>query len=508
VPRYAAIDIGSNSVRMLAADVHPSGPFDILAADREVTRLGESVFQAGVISDQAADFVCGVLGRMAAIYQRLEVVGIRAVATAAVRDASNQREFIERASKAAGVPVEIISGREEARLIHLGVSAVWPHPKQRIMIVDVGGGSGEIILSENGRIEEAFSKPLGAVRLTGAFLREDPPKPAQIARMQDFIAERLAPVVRRIGIRKCDRAIATSATAAAMVCAVNRVPRDRREEADRLRATLPQVTKLYRELCQRDAGARSRITGIGPRRAQIIVPGIAVLLEVMRKFHLPALHYSRAGVREGLIADLAERGVGAERMLLARDQRQEVERVASRYQVPLKRARKVAIFARTLFQALRPLHKLHPDWARPLEAAAFLIDAGHFIAETGHHKHSEYIVLNSDLPGFTDQEKLQVACLCRFHRKSMPSPRHTQFQQLSPEVRRNLLYLIPILRIADALDSGRELRVESVECEIGPAEVRLRLAGQGRIGLEQWTVERVGPAFESVYQKALVVAGQ
>ncbi len=491
---------------MLVADVHPSGQFETLAADREVTRLGESVFQAGVISDQAADLLCSVLARMAAVYQRLDPVGIRAVATAAVRDASNQREFIERASRAAGVPVEIISGREEARLIHLGVSTVWPHPRQRIMIVDVGGGSGEIILAENGRIEEAFSKPLGAVRLTGAFLKDDPPKPSQLARMQDFIAERLAPVIQKIGVRQCDRAIATSSTAAAMVCAVNRIPRARRDEADKLRATMPQVTKLYRELCERDREARARVTGIGPRRAQIIVPGVAVLLEVMRRFQLPALHYSTAGVREGLIADLGARGVGSERMQLARDQRQEVERVATRYQVPLRRARKVAAFARTLFQALRPLHKLHPDWAKPLEAAAFLIDAGHFIADTAHHKHSEYIVLNSDLPGFTDQEKVQVACLCRFHRKSMPSARHTQFQQLEPEIRRNLLFLIPILRIADALDSGRELRVESFECEVGPTEVTLRLAGQGRIDLEQWTVERVGPAFESVYQRKLVVA--
>lgn len=491
---------------MLAADVHPSGQFETLAADREVTRLGESVFQAGVISDQAADLVCGVLARMASVYQRLDPVGIRAVATAAVRDASNQREFIERATRAAGVPVEIISGREEARLIHLGVNTVWPHPKQRIMIVDVGGGSGEIILAENGRIDEAFSKPLGAVRLTGAFLKDDPPKPAQLARMRDFIAERLAPVIQRMGVKQCDRAIATSSTAAAMVCAVNRVPRARRDEADRLRATLPQVTKLYRELCERDLAGRARVTGIGPRRAQIIIPGVAVLLEVMRRFHLPALHYSTAGVREGLIADLCARGVGSERMQLAREQRHEVERVASRYQVPLKRARKVAGFARTLFQALRPLHKLHPDWAKPLEAAAFLIDAGHFIADTAHHKHSEYIVLNSDLPGFTDQEKIHVACLCRFHRKSMPSARHTQFQQLEPEIRRNLLFLIPILRIADALDSGRELRVESFDCEVGPSEVTLRLAGQGRIDLEQWTVERVGPAFESVYQRKLLVA--
>ena len=162
MPRYAAIDIGSNSVRMQAAEVTSSGTA-ILASDREVTRLGASVFETGAISKDAIDLVCGVLARMAQAYQKLDVLGVRAVATAAVRDASNQVEFIARASQALGAPVEIISGQEEARLIHLGVQSRWPHPKQRILIVDVGGGSAEVILGENGQLVDAVSKPLGAV---------------------------------------------------------------------------------------------------------------------------------------------------------------------------------------------------------------------------------------------------------------------------------------------------------------------------------------------------------
>ena len=155
MPRYAAIDIGSNSIRMETAETMPGKPMRILTSDREVTRLGESVFRSGRIGAEAMDLTCNVLARMAAAYQALDVAGARAVATSSVRDARNQAEFIQRASQAAGTPVEAISGREEARLIHLGVQSRWPQPDRRVLIVDVGGGSVEIIASEDGRMRDA-----------------------------------------------------------------------------------------------------------------------------------------------------------------------------------------------------------------------------------------------------------------------------------------------------------------------------------------------------------------
>src|SRR5947209_6575993 len=176
MPRYAAVDIGSNSVRMLAAEV-AGGQTKILAEDREVTRLGESVFRSGVISAEALEFLLATLSRMASTYSRLEPAGIRAVATSAVRDASNQREFLERTSAIIGPSVEIISGPEEARLIHLGVHSRWPRPKELTLIIDVGGGSAELIISRGSEIVDAVSKPLGAVRLTQMFLQSDPPTP-------------------------------------------------------------------------------------------------------------------------------------------------------------------------------------------------------------------------------------------------------------------------------------------------------------------------------------------
>lgn len=504
MPRYAAIDIGSNSARLLVAEVQSDGRIERLAEDREVTRLGSSVFHAGSVSTEALDFVTAVLARMAATYKRFDVDGIRVVATAAVRDASNQQEFLTRASLAAGAPVEIISGEEEARLIYLGVHSRWPHPKQRVMVVDIGGGSAEIIVVENGRLKESWSRPLGAVRLTSVFLKNDPPTELEIRQMHEFIDEKLSPAFPRLRRLKFDRAIATSSTAAAMICAVNRIPRARRDEGDRLRATLPQVRKLFENLCTHDLKGRVKIPGIGPRRAEIIVPGVAVLLECMERFNLSSFHYSAAGVRDGIVADLAARRVGAERSQLSAERREAVEQVAAKYLVAAKHYRKVAAFCRLLFQTLEPLHRLRPEWGKLLEAAAILYDIGMFVADTAHHKHAQYLVANSGLPGFTDRERVLISLLCRFQRKSMPGSRHTEFQALPPEDRRSLLFLIPLLRLADACDLSKDQAVEEIACQVAPNAVSVQLRGS-KIDLELWAAQRVSDIFQSVYSRPLAV---
>src|SRR5579875_511992 len=190
MPRYAAVDIGSNSVRMMAAEVI-GAETKILAQDRQVTRLGESVFRSGRVSEEALNFLVQNLARMAGTYSRLETVAVRAVATSAVRDASNQAEFLQRTSQALGANVEIISGSEEARLIQLGVEARWPRPKERTLIIDVGGGSAELIVAQGGALIDAVSKPLGAVRLTEVFLKADPPGSDELRRLEGYIDEKL-----------------------------------------------------------------------------------------------------------------------------------------------------------------------------------------------------------------------------------------------------------------------------------------------------------------------------
>lgn len=506
MPRYAAIDIGSNSLRMEAAEVTPGAPPKILASEREVTRLGESVFGTGKVSPEAISLVCKLLSGMAQQYRKLEVVGVRAVATSAIRDASNQDEFLAKASEAVGAAVEIISGQEESRLIHLGVQTSWPHTKQRLLIIDVGGGSAEIVHSESGHMREAVSKPLGAVRLTEVFLKTDPPPARELHRMEDYIEEKLAAAMRRIGRRRWDRVIATSGTASAVVCAVNRVSPAKIDKADRLRASSAQIRQLYQELCTRPLEERRKIIGIGPKRAEIIIAGAAVLSRFLQDLQLPSLYYCTAGLRDGIIADLAERGVGRELSQLDRDQRQVVETMSRRYGVSLAHARQVANLANQLFTSLHTLHELPPHIGKLLEAAAYLHDVGHYVSESRHHKHSYYLVANSDLPGFTNREREFIANLCRFHRKAMPASDHAALDSLNNDERRALVLLTPLLRIADNLDRSHEKRVENLECSVRNGDIMLKLGSKSDIDLEQWAAERAAEAFREVYGREIVLS--
>jgi exopolyphosphatase/guanosine-5'-triphosphate,3'-diphosphate pyrophosphatase len=499
MPRYAAIDIGSNSVRMLAAEVAPGSPVRILASEREVTRLGESVFRTGGMSEEAMSLTCAALAKMAARYKALDVAGVRAVATSSARDARNQAEFLERASQAIGAPVEAISGREEARLIHLGVLSRWPQPGRRVLIVDIGGGSAEVIGAEDGRILEVVSRPLGAVRLRELFLADDPPSPRELRQIREFIQEKLAETFRRFGSRSWDRAIATSATAAAVACAIGGVPRAKRDRVDRLRATTAQVRKLYNKLSALDLAARRKIAGIGPRRAEIILPGVAVLLEILERLRLPSVYYSAAGVRDGIVADLAARGVGSHLARLSRDQRREVERMSLHYGGSLKHARHVAGLAHELFNSLLPLHQLPPAFGKLLEAAAYLHDIGHYVSDLSHHKHSYYLVANSDMSGFTNRERELIANLCRYHRKALPASTHLNIRPLNAEERRALQRLVPLLRVADSLDTSHDQRVKSLECQVRDGQVILQIVSSSGVDLEGWAAERAGEVFRDVY---------
>jgi exopolyphosphatase/guanosine-5'-triphosphate,3'-diphosphate pyrophosphatase len=361
------------------------------------------------------------------------------------------------------------------------------------------------VASEDGRLRESYSKPLGAVRLHEIFLKDDPPSPRQLHQLHEFIQEKLSSVVRHLEKSKWDRAIATSATASAVASAVARVPRSERGEVDRLRIPAAQVRRLYWKLAESNLAARRRITGIGPRRAEIIVPGVSVLLAFLRDLHLPAVYYSSAGVRDGIIADLATRNVGAELSRLTREQRREVEGMGRRYGVSIEHARNVAHIANLLFTALQPLHNLPPATGKLLEAAAYLIDVGHYVSATAHHKHSYYVVVNSDMPGFTERERLLVAALCRYHRKALPNSVHTTYQLLTPEERRTLLLLIPLVRLADNMVRSPKERIQSLECRAQDGEVTLVVHSNDDIDLEQWGAERASETFRQIYGRTVSV---
>jgi exopolyphosphatase/guanosine-5'-triphosphate,3'-diphosphate pyrophosphatase len=337
------------------------------------------------------------------------------------------------------------------------------------------------------------------VRLTEVFLKDDPPTAMQLRRLENFIDEKFAPVRKRIAEFAFDRVICTSATAAAIVSVVQSIPRAKRDEADRLRAKTSELRKLFSDVARLEVSERKKIQGIGPRRAEIVVAGMAVFLRALEGLKLSSMFYSAAGVRDGIIADLAARGVGRERSRLTGPQLRLVEAMCRKYSVEPKSARQVARIASQLFDGLQTLHGLSLESGKLLDAAAFLHNTGHFISGTGHHKHSAYIVANSDMPGYTDRERLIIASLCRYHRKAMPTARHDLFGALTADEQRVVQKLIPLLRVAVSLDASREQKVEAAEVSAASEGVTIAVRGEGDIDLEMWAAESAADSFRQVY---------
>jgi exopolyphosphatase/guanosine-5'-triphosphate,3'-diphosphate pyrophosphatase len=231
------------------------------------------------------------------------------------------------------------------------------------------------------------------------------------------------------------------------------------------------------------------------------------MLRLLEAFRMPALFYSAAGVRDGIIADLAARGLDRGLTQLAVDQRGMVEQMAERFGVSLRHARKVARLAGDLFRGFQNVHKLPPHYGRLLEAACYLHDTGHYVSDTRHHKHSYYLVANSDMPGFTRPEREFIANLCRYHRKSLPTPEHPNLQLLDADGRRAVAFLIPLLRMADSLDRSRGQRIRSVDCKARDGEFLLTLntPPETDIDLEVWAAERLSEIFRQTYGKPTAI---
>lgn len=490
---------------MMAAEVNAHGELRQLAEDRQVTRIGESVFANGEVNAETLELVMSVLERMRKAIAPLEVAGMRAVATSAVRDARNQQEFLRRAKAALGTEVEIISGQEEARLIHHGVVAEPAFTRGRQLLIDIGGGSAEFILNQDGVLHGAYSKPLGAVRLWQNFIHSDPATPLELLQLEQYIDDKIGEAVTEFGSGDIDLAIGTSASASAAVCAIKAIPRENRDAAAGARVNREDLELLYRRLAPLSLGERRKITGIGPRRAEIIVPGVALLARALTRFGVDQLVYSSAGVRDGIILDLDARGVGIARLTLTEEQRGVVEGVAQKFGVDLNRARRTARFALDLYVGLEQLHVLPPQFGRILEAAAYLRNVGHHISATKHHKHSHYIVSGVELPSFTENEQRLIAVLCRYHRKSMPVNSHAEFTSLSEADRKAVLLLIPLIRIADACGRSEEERISKLLCRYDGGTVTMELRHERPLDLELWAIGVTLPIFRDVYHREVTL---
>jgi exopolyphosphatase / guanosine-5'-triphosphate,3'-diphosphate pyrophosphatase len=508
MPTFAAIDIGSNSVRLKISRLQ-NGRLKEIHEDREVTRLGEGVFSGGLLSPEAMSETVRVLRRFNRAIQECVTDSVKVVATAALRDARNSRAFVEWVRSTTGWTIEIISGLEEARLIHLGIVSAGRLGARSVLLLDLGGGSCEVTLSRAGQLRDTVSLPLGAVRLTGEFLKHDPPRKSELKRLQEFVAREISRIQDRIKAAHVGAVIATSGTAAALVGAANRMARPKKRSPSTY-ATREMIRQLAKQISRLSLEQRRKVPGIGPRRAEIICAGAMAYAELLERCHLAGFRYSALGLRDGILAQMAadyDRSTRSGRAIES-ERWESIKRAVEHYRVDMHHALHVRDAALLLFSSLKSVHHLPPEYREWLSAAAMLYEVGDYVNRNGHHRHTYYIIANSEILGYTPQQRKIIGSIARYLGKSRPTPGDGPLSTLSPEELQNVTKASVLLRIARALNMGRSQAVGKVAVSARDGRVSMRLSPRGKasVDLEVWSIEKDGSYFREVFGRELSVA--
>ena len=509
MPTFAAIDIGSNSCRLKIAAVQMH-KLKTLYEAREVTRLGESVFETGVISPEAMATTIRALKRFHKAVQAHVVDKVRVVATSATRDARNAAAFGAWVKSATGWHLEVISGLEEGRLIHLGVATLEPGARGRCLMIDLGGGSCEITHSEHGRIKSMVSTPLGAVRLQQEFLHSDPTSKEDLAQLERFIHRELLRAEKKLGQVSVPLVIATSGTAAALAEASAALFKKRasRAKTKALEADTTSVRKVAHMLAKMTNAERVQVPGIGPKRSEIIIGGAYVYAQLLERMGLKGFRYSPLGLRDGVLAQmLAETDIRADV-----HQQMEVERwngireLCRRYGVDPRKNEPVRAHVAQLFDSLHVVHELPPEYRLWLEAAAMMQDVGKYMNHQGHHRHTQYILANSEIYGFSPEQRAIVSAIARYLGKSRPDAMDRIMRAVPAEEHTSVARAVGLLRLAVGLNQDRASAAVKLRIKVYPKRVVLDLAAaRGGAELEVWSLRKEADYFFEVFRRALVV---
>ncbi len=508
----AAIDIGTNSVHGVVARLTEgeTGPrFEILEREKEVVRLGSSAGDIRELDPDAIDRAVAALDRFR---QVAEVHGapITAVATSAVREAENRDVLIDRAWTEARVHIDVVSGTEEARLIHLGVLQAVPVFDQRLLLCDIGGGSTELLVGLRGEVLASRSLKLGAIRLTRRFFDGDVTHPGAVDACRRFVRSTLAPFAREIRGLDPEVAIGSSGTITALAAmAAVRATGSRPRTISNQRLTRPQLDELVAELITAPTpAARAELPGLDPGRADIILAGALILEQVVHELDLEEVVVSDYALREGVLLDAWQRRRGGTLHHLSDLRRQSVLNLAEAMDEDTPHSAQVARLALELFDATQERHGLADDARELLEAAALLCNVGMFLSHAQHHKHSYYVIRSTDrLTGFKDHEVELIALVARYHRKSEPKAKHPEFTGLDADDQRLVRVLAGILRIAVGLDRNHAARVAGVTVEDGADGLTIRVtpAPGADVGLELYAATQRKDLLESTLDLRLWV---
>jgi len=486
--RLAAIDVGSNSVHMVVADVTRGGHLVVVDRVKELVRLGRRVFLTGRLTAESMDLAARALKHFQQVAQVRRVKRLRVVATSAVREAANRSVFLKRIRRETGLAVEVIDGQEEARLIFnaaryaLGLDG-GPH-----LLLDVGGGSVELVLVREGRPLWLRSFPLGTARLTERFLTSDPPREAQVSALTAHLKRELAEVLdnaRRLGVT---RTIGTSGTVNSLIAMVRA---ERGEELGRLHCAsvaAAEIGRLKNRVLECDASERAELPAADAKRVDLM-PAAAILVDfILSRTNSPELVACSWALREGVLLELA--GLASDRGA-ADARRRSVEALAARFSGSDAHGRQVARLALQIYDGCAGSLALAPEARELLEYAALLHDIGHMIDHDRHHHHTYYLIKNGELFGFDPIEIEVIALAARSHRKQSAKLDSPQLDALSRDKRRTVRGLAAILRVADALDRSHSNVVRSVAIRPESAGLVLEVdSGTTDAALELWTSQR------------------
>jgi exopolyphosphatase/guanosine-5'-triphosphate,3'-diphosphate pyrophosphatase len=488
--RIAAIDVGSNSVRQIVADVTQDGAITVVDEMKEAPRLGADLETTGLLGTAAMERAAQAIGRMATLARQLGASRVEAVATSAVRDARNADEFVARVRQEAGLDIRVITGEDEARLSYLSALAHFDLGAGRTVVMDIGGGSLELAFAADGVLDDLASLPFGALRLTERYLR-DGTSPRALRRLRREVRDGLRDVIARRDWRGAQ--VIGSGGTFTNLAAVHLGRRGMLAARSVHETAVPRVDveHVLDTLAAMSTEERRGVTGLNPERADIIVAGLAVAAEVLARVEARELTVSRYGIREGLLLELARVTPAVADPGAARER--SVRELAERCHFEEGHATQVRRLALRLFDALGARLGCTPEDRETLADAALLHDVGYHISYDRHHKHSYHLIVHAELLGIAPAEQVVIANVARYHRGAPPKRKHRNFGALDKGLRERIVRLQAILRVADGFDRGhvgavRDLRVRWLRRAIRITPIAAK--GAGALRLESWGAHR------------------
>lgn len=505
--RLAAIDIGSNSIRLVVAEVRPGGEYSRLDDERESTRLGRTLDTTGQLDTAAMDATLVALRRFRKIAEGFQVDRLRTIATCAVREAENGIEFCQRAREEAGLEVEVISAHEEAQFAFRSVRQSLDISDKNVAIADIGGGSTEIILASGNHIEAIYDTDLGALRLTEAYGPSGRLFGEDYERMLEDIDRKLKKRVRKLPFSP--HLLIGSGGTFTNLGSMLLAAKGRTEQSPYgYRASRAEVRHLLERLQKIPPKQRRSFPGLNPDRAEIIVTGITVVDRLMRRFKVNRVQVHGGGVRDGLLLSMIDDLQAAENTTneqLASIRDRTVRSFAESCGVEMRHAAQVSRLAGELFDQLLGPFQLDPGDRWLVTTAALLCDVGYLVNYDGHHKHSYQLIVNSRLPGLDRRDLELVGNIARYHRGARPKAKHAHFARLPAEDQNRVRRLASILRIAGGLDRSHSQNVQSVRVAVANGRTRIGIISRDDPEVDLWGARRRAALFQRAFNTEVAI---